>query len=59
MDSEATHETAGPPADSVAGERPDAAAVNVAALAERVLRLMRDEVRLARARGAVMFERGR
>ena len=36
-----------------------AAAVSVAALAERVLRLMRDEVRLERARGAGLFERRR
>ena len=59
MDTEAGHETAAPPAAAVTGEGPDAAAVNVAALAERVLRLMRDEVRLAGARGAGLFERRR
>jgi len=57
MDSEHGADAAATAGDHAHGEPGSAAAIDVAALAERVYRLMCRELRLERARGASLFAR--
>ena len=58
MDSEHAAAAAAAPGDHAHDAPGDAAAIDVAALAERVYRLMCRELRLERARGASLFAKG-